>query len=229
MAATGSARSTSGLGQQCKARPADTLNTRTHSQLLTLDEARCPVCSEILLEPVTMPCSHSVCLHCFKRTVEFTSLCCPLCRLRVSSWARKQSREKSLVNIELWEIVRKSYPQRCKRRMEQRDCETCGEEIFSSPAQVSKSGEIRLEYGKQVKLPMNEEKEEGRRKVLHNRKEECGTLKHFQDPFFGLLSDSENEEPVGKRTRNVSAFVRRTKTSADFTRDGLQTNVVQRS
>ncbi|XP_038830049.1 E3 ubiquitin-protein ligase RNF169-like isoform X3 [Salvelinus namaycush] len=75
---------------------------------------------------------------------------------------------------------------------------------------------------------MNEEKE-GRRKVLHNRKEECGTLKHFQDPFFGLLSDSENEEPVGKRTRNVSAFVRRTKTSADFTRDGLQTNVVQRS
>ncbi|XP_070294604.1 E3 ubiquitin-protein ligase RNF169 isoform X2 [Salvelinus sp. IW2-2015] len=151
MAATGSARSTSRLGQKCKARPTDMLNTRTHSQLLTLDEARCPVCSEILLEPVTMPCSHSVCLHCFKRTVEFTSLCCPLCRLRVSSWARKQSREKSLVNIELWEIVRKSYPQRCKRRMEQRDCETSGEEIFSSPAQVSKSGEIRLEYGKQVK------------------------------------------------------------------------------
>ncbi|KAM9453335.1 E3 ubiquitin-protein ligase RNF169-like isoform 1-T1 [Salvelinus alpinus] len=198
MAATGSARSTSRLGQKCKARPTDMLNTRTHSQLLTLDEARCPVCSEILLEPVTMPCSHSVCLHCFKRTVEFTSLCCPLCRLRVSSWARKQSREKSLVNIELWEIVRKSYPQRCKRRMEQRDCETSGEEIFSSPAQVSKSGEIRLECGKQVK-------------------------------FFGLLSDSENEEPVGKRTRNVSAFVRRTKTSADFTRDGLQTNVGQRS
>lgn len=127
MAATGSARSTSGLGHKCKARPADMLNTRTHSQLLTLEEARCPVCSEILLEPVTMPCSHSVCLHCFKRTVEFTSLCCPLCRLRVSSWARKQSREKSLVNIELWEIVRKSYPQRCKRRMEQRDRETSGE------------------------------------------------------------------------------------------------------
>uniref|UniRef100_A0A4W5PWI7 RING-type E3 ubiquitin transferase n=1 Tax=Hucho hucho TaxID=62062 RepID=A0A4W5PWI7_9TELE len=130
MAATGSARSTTGLGQKCKTRPADMLNTRTHSQLLTLDEARCPVCSEILLEPVTMPCSHSVCLHCFKRTVEFTSLCCPLCRLRVSSWARKQSREKSLVNVELWEIVRKSYPQRCKRRMKQRDCETSGEDGF---------------------------------------------------------------------------------------------------
>uniref|UniRef100_A0A4W5LI08 RING-type E3 ubiquitin transferase n=1 Tax=Hucho hucho TaxID=62062 RepID=A0A4W5LI08_9TELE len=223
MAATGSARSTSGLGHKCKARPADMLKTRPHSQLLTLEEARCPVCSEILLEPVTMPCSHSVCLHCFKRTVEFTSLCCPLCRLRVSSWARKQSREKSLVNIELWEMVRQSYPQRCEMRMEQRDCETGGEDVFRSPAQVSKSGEIRLEYEKQkVKVPMNEEKEEGRRKVHH--REGCGTLKHFQDPFYGLLSDSENEEPIGKRTRNVSAFVRRTKISA-----GLHTNVVQRS
>uniref|UniRef100_A0A4W5LHV5 RING-type E3 ubiquitin transferase n=1 Tax=Hucho hucho TaxID=62062 RepID=A0A4W5LHV5_9TELE len=132
MAATGSARSTSGLGHKCKARPADMLKTRPHSQLLTLEEARCPVCSEILLEPVTMPCSHSVCLHCFKRTVEFTSLCCPLCRLRVSSWARKQSREKSLVNIELWEMVRQSYPQRCEMRMEQRDCETGGEGIIDS-------------------------------------------------------------------------------------------------
>ncbi|KAL0972999.1 hypothetical protein UPYG_G00197540 [Umbra pygmaea] len=200
MAATGSARSVRGLGQKCKARPADMLRqTRTPSQLLTLDEARCPVCSEILLEPVTMPCSHSVCLYCFKRTVEFTSLCCPLCRLRVSSWARKQSREKSLVNMELGEMVRKSYPERCQKRMEQTDTETSGEEIFRLPAQVSKPGET---------LPDN---------VKQKIK------------FYGLLSDSENEEPIGKRTRNVSAFVRRTKNSAAFTRDGTQTNVGQRS
>uniref|UniRef100_A0A673FPV8 RING-type E3 ubiquitin transferase n=1 Tax=Sinocyclocheilus rhinocerous TaxID=307959 RepID=A0A673FPV8_9TELE len=86
-------------------------------------EARCPVCSEILLEPVTMPCGHSVCLHCFQRTVKLISLCCPLCRLRVSSWARQQSREKSLVNTELWELVRLSHPERCRRRLEQRDRE----------------------------------------------------------------------------------------------------------
>uniref|UniRef100_A0A672MDT2 RING-type E3 ubiquitin transferase n=1 Tax=Sinocyclocheilus grahami TaxID=75366 RepID=A0A672MDT2_SINGR len=88
-----------------------------------LEEARCPVCSEILLEPVTMPCGHSVCLHCFQRTVKLISLCCPLCRLRVSSWARRQSREKSLVNTDLWELVRLSHPERCRRRLEQRDRE----------------------------------------------------------------------------------------------------------
>ncbi|XP_016334480.1 E3 ubiquitin-protein ligase RNF169-like [Sinocyclocheilus anshuiensis] len=109
MAALGSAKS-AGLGQR--------------SAPLSLEEARCPVCSEILLEPVTMPCGHSVCLHCFQRTVKLTSLCCPLCRLRVSSWARKQSREKSLVNAELWELIRLSHPERCRRRMEQRDGQT---------------------------------------------------------------------------------------------------------
>uniref|UniRef100_A0A8C2BTC7 RING-type E3 ubiquitin transferase n=1 Tax=Cyprinus carpio TaxID=7962 RepID=A0A8C2BTC7_CYPCA len=96
---------------------------------LSLEEARCPVCSEILLEPVTMPCGHSVCLHCFQRTVKLTSLCCPLCRLRVSSWARKQSREKSLVNAELWELIRLSHPERCKRRMEQRDGQTVKKQV----------------------------------------------------------------------------------------------------
>ena len=121
MAATGCAKSTSGLEPRNKPR----LHIPVRS--LTLEEARCPVCQEILLEPVTMPCGHSVCLHCFRRTVEFTTLCCPLCRLRVSSWARKQSREKSLVNTELWEMVRQSYPEKCKRRIEQRDAVTAGE------------------------------------------------------------------------------------------------------
>uniref|UniRef100_A0AAR2JC18 RING-type E3 ubiquitin transferase n=1 Tax=Pygocentrus nattereri TaxID=42514 RepID=A0AAR2JC18_PYGNA len=102
---------------------------------LTLEEARCPVCLEILLEPVTMPCGHSVCLHCFKRTVELSTLCCPLCRLRVSSWARKQSREKSLVNTELWEMVRQSYPERCKRRIEQIDGATVGEGNVNKPCE----------------------------------------------------------------------------------------------
>ncbi|KAJ7990518.1 hypothetical protein DPEC_G00301170 [Dallia pectoralis] len=200
MAATGSARSIRGLGQKCKARPAaDMLQPRTPSRPLTLDEARCPVCSEILLEPVTMPCNHSVCLPCFQRTVEWTSLCCPLCRLRVSSWARKQSRENSLVNTELGEMVRKSYPDRCQTSMEQRDSETSAPELFRAPAQRSKPGES---------LPEN---------VTQKVK------------FYGLLSDSENEEPIGKRTRNVSAFVRKTKTSTAFHRDDIQTNVVQRS
>lgn len=132
MAAMGSAKSaSSGLGQRGRTRPATVPCIRTPARVPTIEEVRCPVCLDILLEPVTMPCRHSVCLHCFERTLEF-SLCCPRCRLRVSSWARKQSREKSLVDTELWDMVRKSYPDNCKRRLEQRAGEAVGEGIIAT-------------------------------------------------------------------------------------------------
>ncbi|KAA0702290.1 E3 ubiquitin-protein ligase RNF169 [Triplophysa tibetana] len=222
MAAVGSAKS-AGPGQRGKTRP-DTL-----SAPLTLEESRCPVCSEILLEPVTMPCGHSVCLHCFQRTVKLISLCCPLCRLRVSSWARKQSREKSLVNTELWELVRLSHPERCKRRMEQRDVETPDGDIFRAPVPIHKPREMRQEYEKQkIKGGGSEETEERKKKVPLRRKEECGMLKHCQHPFCGV-SDSENEEPIGKRTRHVSAFVRKTRCSPAFNRCCIHSSAAQRS
>ncbi|XP_076832506.1 E3 ubiquitin-protein ligase RNF169 [Brachyhypopomus gauderio] len=228
MAAMGCAKSASGLGQRNKMKPG-AVAPRIHTPVraLTLEEARCPVCLEILLEPVTMPCRHSVCLHCFKRTVEFTSLCCPLCRLRVSSWARKQSREKKLVNAELWDMVRQSYPERCKRRIEQRDGGAVVEGIFSSPPQLFKTGELRQENEKQKNKMTDEGAEERKKKTTHHKKEECEPL-HFQDATYGVLSDSENEEPMRMRTRHVSAFVRKTRFSPAFNR-GFQNSIVQRS
>lgn len=50
--------------------------------------------------------------------------------------------------------------------------------------------------------------------TLMNKCKHDAEMYSFFFQFYGLLSDSENEEPIGKRTRNVSAFVRRTKISA---------------
>ncbi|KAG9348358.1 hypothetical protein JZ751_002093 [Albula glossodonta] len=171
MAAVGPAKSSSGLiGQlekqknrnSCKHEQPEEKET---AKLLSLEEARCPVCQEIFLEPVTMPCSHSVCLSCFKQTVQFTSLRCPLCRLRVSSWVRRQSREKGLVNTKLWDLVRQSYPERCTQRIERRE-----------------GGEDVNEGG-----------------------EEKNTASPKSGRIGGVLSDLENEEPVGRRTRHESS------------------------
>ena len=49
----------------------------------------CPICYEIIKEPVVYPCQHEVCKKCFERSIETANLWCPLCRKRVSSWARR--------------------------------------------------------------------------------------------------------------------------------------------
>lgn len=53
--------------------------------------SRCPVCYEIVYEPVVFPCHHEVCLTCFNKSLETANLCCPLCRKRISSWARRNA------------------------------------------------------------------------------------------------------------------------------------------
>ncbi|KAM4627678.1 E3 ubiquitin-protein ligase RNF169 [Polymixia lowei] len=230
MATAGSAKCTGRPGQKCQRSSADPLRSASgpHPPPRSPDEARCPVCSEAVPEPVPMPCGHSVCLRCFQRTVECGSpRCCPLCRLRVSNRARRRSGgEAGPGSTELGEQGRLSRPERSSRRLEQRDCDT-RKDIFISPAQISKCGEILSEQTGKQKVLMTEEKDDGRRRIIQQLKEECGSNRHHEDPAQGVLSDSENEEPIGRRTRNVSAFVRKTKSSSAF-RDGVQRSV-QRS
>uniref|UniRef100_A0A3B4TLG4 RING-type E3 ubiquitin transferase n=1 Tax=Seriola dumerili TaxID=41447 RepID=A0A3B4TLG4_SERDU len=84
---------------------------------LSLDDCRCPVCLEILMEPVTLPCTHTFCKGCFLETVDKTTLCCPMCRKRVSTWARLNSRNNTLVNQQLWRQIQICFPSQCERRL----------------------------------------------------------------------------------------------------------------
>ncbi|XP_038671039.1 E3 ubiquitin-protein ligase rnf168 isoform X1 [Scyliorhinus canicula] len=112
---------------------------------LSLAECLCPVCRELLAEPVTPPCGHSLCLGCFQQTVAISNLNCPLCRRRLSNWARAKARGGSLVNTELQEQIRQQFPQ-------QRSEEASGQEVgrLRSQPQLSKPGEVRQEYEEQI-------------------------------------------------------------------------------
>ncbi|XP_078521779.1 E3 ubiquitin-protein ligase RNF168 [Lissotriton helveticus] len=121
------------------------------SQLpLSLSDCLCPICREILLEPVTLPCSHTLCTPCFQMTVEKASLSCPMCRRRVATWARLHARSKTLVDLELWERIQREFPVECQRRANGQDSDL-EEMCMSYPAPlVSKPGELRQEYEQEV-------------------------------------------------------------------------------
>ena len=81
----------------------------------------CPICLQLLMEPVVMPCRHELCMPCFQAHVQSTSLCCPMCRIRISNWARKRSRKEGLIDKQRWEYIQKLFPERCKRRLNGED------------------------------------------------------------------------------------------------------------
>ena len=74
------------------------------------EHVRCPICYFILIEPVSLPCYHKICLACFDKQVEEVNYTCPICRHRISNWARIVSRENSLVDEELWNQIQTRFP-----------------------------------------------------------------------------------------------------------------------
>lgn len=81
------------------------------------DDFLCPICLQLLIEPVVMPCNHELCKVCFTQNVQEANLQCPICRLRISSWARKQARNGTLICQERWELIQRLFPKKCERRM----------------------------------------------------------------------------------------------------------------
>uniref|UniRef100_A0A3B5PRE4 RING-type E3 ubiquitin transferase n=1 Tax=Xiphophorus maculatus TaxID=8083 RepID=A0A3B5PRE4_XIPMA len=90
---------------------------------LTWEDCLCPVCLDIFIEPVTLPCTHSFCKGCFLESVDKATLCCPMCRKRVSSWARRNNKKNTLVNLELWNRIQTLFPLQCQRRLNGQDAE----------------------------------------------------------------------------------------------------------
>ena len=93
-------------------------NLGTNSPSLRLSECLCPICMSILIEPVTMPCNHELCMPCFKQNVEEANFTCPMCRLRISNWARRSSRENRLINKKRGQEILAAFPEQCRRRLD---------------------------------------------------------------------------------------------------------------
>ncbi|XP_034055561.1 E3 ubiquitin-protein ligase rnf168, partial [Gymnodraco acuticeps] len=166
---------------------------------LSLDDCRCPVCLEIFMEPVTLPCSHTFCKVCFLESVDKATLCCPLCRKRISSWARLHSRKNSMVDQKLWSRIQSSFPLQCERRIRGEE-----EEPGVFFPRVCLPGELKQEYEDQVsrlteeRLLLKEEEsrqsEELIRRLLQEEQlelQEERTRREEEDGRLALLLSSQ--------------------------------------
>ncbi|XP_024132667.1 E3 ubiquitin-protein ligase RNF169 [Oryzias melastigma] len=102
---------------------------------------------------------------------------------------------------------RRADPDRARGRAGRRDCDS-RKEFFILPA-PPKSSDLS---GLTVKLKPSDDWDESRWRNHLSCKDECVSGCGREEP--GVLSDSENEEPISRRIRNISAFIRKTKTSS---------------
>ncbi|XP_047477641.1 E3 ubiquitin-protein ligase rnf168-like isoform X3 [Penaeus chinensis] len=114
-------------------------------QELTLADVKCPVCLSILIEPVTMPCSHTLCMPCFVQNVAQTALACPLCRKRISVWVRRSTKAKKLVDKRLWDKIQENFSNLIEARLHDEDDFILEDTDVPKPL-VCQPGEIRQEY-----------------------------------------------------------------------------------
>ncbi|XP_029964136.1 E3 ubiquitin-protein ligase RNF169 [Salarias fasciatus] len=105
-------------------------------------------------------------------------------------------------------LRRRSDPERSSSRPARRDGD-CRRDLFVSPALINKSSDP---FPGKLK---GEDRDESRRK-----NSEFGWTRRDDEP--GVLSDSENEEPISRQIRNISSFIRRTKNSSSLLAVGCQ-------
>ncbi|XP_067310029.1 uncharacterized protein [Pseudorasbora parva] len=102
--------------------------------LLTKDHYRCPICTEVFKDPVSIPCGHSYCKHCIetywgKTTQPRSYYACPQCRKRF------RSRPTINVNVALSKLIEElqkagfspALPAHCYTGPEDVPCDICTE------------------------------------------------------------------------------------------------------
>ncbi|XP_078785983.1 E3 ubiquitin-protein ligase rnf168 isoform X2 [Oryzias latipes] len=178
---------------------------------LSPEDCRCPVCLEIFVEPVTLPCTHTFCKSCFLESVDKAALCCPLCRKRVSTWARLHSKNQTLVNQALWRRIQTCFPVQCQRRLSGQDGDDEDRLAPLCVQRVSLPGEVRQEYEDQVTKLMEERRQQDEaeqrasedyiQRLLAEEEEllqQERRRKHEDEQLAQLLSNQLNSPPVGQ-------------------------------
>lgn len=98
-------------------------------EILTLENVGCPVCMDsVMIEPVTLPCSHRLCHSCYKSCIEKSNLTCPNCRKYIGGFSRKTAKGNKAVDTALWEKLQVQFSQEIKLQEETKignDVETC--------------------------------------------------------------------------------------------------------
>ncbi|XP_063599054.1 E3 ubiquitin-protein ligase rnf168-like isoform X1 [Penaeus indicus] len=185
------------------------LRDKVALQELTLADVKCPICLSILIEPVTMPCSHTLCMPCFVQNVAQTALACPLCRKRISVWVRRSTKANKLVDKRLWDKIQENFSNLIEARLHDEDDFILEDTNVPKP-HVCQPGEIRQEYEallaqqeQERSLQRTEEELASSRLIQQLQEEEKMKLRERRERQQRLC---ENDEAVAQQVKEAESI-----------------------
>nr|XP_039272000.1 E3 ubiquitin-protein ligase rnf168-like [Styela clava] len=113
---------------------------------LSLDEVMCPVCLDIFIEPITMSCSHELCNECYQQHFKNCNFECPMCKKRLSTWARRASAQGKLINKSKWAKIQEEYPDLVARRLDGKSNSQTFMQTEPVDLSIAEPGELQEEY-----------------------------------------------------------------------------------
>uniref|UniRef100_F7AJS0 RING-type E3 ubiquitin transferase n=1 Tax=Ciona intestinalis TaxID=7719 RepID=F7AJS0_CIOIN len=148
----------------------------TSNGTLTGEDISCPICLDIYIQPITLVCKHELCKSCYEDYFLKADFRCPLCKKRLSTWARRNPTVDLLVNVDKWSAIQQQYPDLVKKRLNGEDTHLEYHRPLS--IQVAKQGiiheeyeEMRLKYERE-RLSQAEEEEAKSMELINQMMEE---------------------------------------------------------
>ena len=192
----------------------------------SLEDLGCPICLEILTEPVRLCCGHYLCKVCFDGQFEKSDFRCPLCKVRLSSWARRV--KGSFVDKEKWKLIQTLYPKEVESKLNGESSDL----FIKACRKISEKGEIEAEYKiKKTKFEEERNKEKAEQDTASEKliktlleNERLANIQLQKDEEFAKNLDSQLNFPTNlsnsffekvDKNRKVSA-VSSTPTSASI-------------
>ncbi|XP_078490838.1 zinc finger protein isoform X1 [Ciona intestinalis] len=198
----------------------------TFNNTLTGEDISCPICLDIYIQPITLVCKHELCKSCYEDYFLKADFRCPLCKKRLSTWARRNPTVDLLINVDKWSAIQQQYPDLVKKRLN-------GEEThleYHRPLsiQVAKQGiiheeyeEMRLKYERERLSQAEEEEaksmelinqmmEEEKRQLEKTRQEQIENDEKFANIICQQLNQP-SQSPVRKKILRSSIKTRSAK------------------
>jgi len=150
----------------------------------------CQICKDLWLEPVTLPCNHTMCKECYFQNEAANPLQCPFCKKSVRTWTRKAKKDKSYIDAALWDKTQRLFPEEVKLRQEGESVDIPDKELDFSYVQSRQhygDGELRKEY----------EQEQARQREEFERRQ-----KQEEEASSDLLKSFLMEEEEANRLKN---------------------------